>query len=171
MVSSVCCTIGLSYRLTVVIPSFSREAVLVDIVNALQTQMEAAHRQEGDPCELLLIDQTQRHEPATESRLSELRQADRLRWLRLPTPHLIGAMNRGLLEARGELVLYLDDDILSLRRERALALRQLAYDPAELRRLGSAAHARQASQFSWRVCGEALRARIGQSLTAGSLEP
>jgi len=101
-----------SLALSIVIPTYRREQVLVDTVNALLPLMETVHAQETDRCELLLIDQTPRHEPATESWLSELADAGRLRWLWLPTPHLTGAMNRGLLDARGELVLYLDDDII-----------------------------------------------------------
>ncbi len=99
--------------LSIVIPTFNREQVLVDTVNALLPLMEELyHIQGGDRCELLLIDQTPRHEPGTESRLSELADAGRLRWLRLAKPNLTGAMNRGLLEAHGELVLYIDDDII-----------------------------------------------------------
>lgn len=98
--------------LSIVIPTYNREVVLLDTLNALLSLMEAVHGQGSDRCELLLIDQTPKHEPATDARLSELAESGRLRWLRLPTPHLTGAMNCGLLEARGTLVLYLDDDII-----------------------------------------------------------
>jgi hypothetical protein len=37
-----------------------------------------------------------------------------IRWQRLSQPHLVQAMNRGLLAARGELVLFVDDDIVPL---------------------------------------------------------
>jgi len=82
---------------------------------------------------------------------------------------VVGTRVGGLpfLLAEGEAgVVIAPDSPLELER----ALRHLADDPAELRRLGSAAHARQAGHFSWRVCGEALHARIGQSLPAGNPE-
>jgi len=92
-------------RLTVAIPSFGRDAVLVDSLTALLAL-------DPPPWELLLVDQTPRHDPATEAQLSAWQQEGSLRWLRLPQPSITGAMNRALLEARGERVLFLDDDIL-----------------------------------------------------------
>lgn len=91
--------------LTVAIPSYGRDAVLVDSLTALLAL-------DPPPWELLLVDQTPRHDPATEAQLSAWQQEGCLRWLRLPQPSITGAMNRALLEARGERVLFLDDDIL-----------------------------------------------------------
>ncbi len=51
--------------------------------------------------------------------------------------------------------------------ELAQALRHLAEQPAELQRLGTAGHVRQARCFSWNVCGGALHARIDQILSTG----
>jgi len=50
--------------------------------------------------------------------------------------------------------------------ELAQALRHLGEEPAELARLGSVAHARQASRFTWAACGEALHTQIDQLLSA-----
>ena len=50
--------------------------------------------------------------------------------------------------------------------ELAQALRHLAEEPAELARLGSVAHARQASRFTWAACGEALHTQIDQLLSS-----
>lgn len=90
--------------LTVVIPTYRREEVLLDTLAdliALPTP----------PSEILVIDQTEQHVPETEHRLGFLAAGGQIRWLRLPTPSITAAMNRGLLEANGELVLFLDDDI------------------------------------------------------------
>lgn len=89
------------------IPSYGREQVLVDTITALEPQRRAL----GCSSELLVIDQSPSHEPPIERALQLLQQAGRLRWLRLSRPHLTRAMNTGLLLARGELVLFLDDDI------------------------------------------------------------
>ncbi len=91
--------------LTVAIPTYGRDQVLVDSVGALLAL-------ESPPWELLVVDQTPRHDDATEARLAAWQAEGRLRWLRLPKPSITGAMNRALLEARGDRVLFLDDDIL-----------------------------------------------------------
>lgn len=90
--------------ISVVIPTYRRERVLLDTLDYLLALEPAA-------AEIVVLDQTERHEEATEERLRELHEAGRVRWFRLATPSIPQAMNRGLLEAREELVLYLDDDI------------------------------------------------------------
>ena len=90
--------------LSVAIPTYGRDQVLLDSVEALLAL-------DAPPWELLVVDQTPRHDEATESRLAELAAAGRLRWLRLPRPSITAAMNRAFLEARGDRVLFLDDDI------------------------------------------------------------
>lgn len=92
-------------RLTVAIPSYGRDGVLLDSVGALLAL-------DPPPWELLVVDQTPRHDPATEAQLSAWQQQGHLRWVRLPQPSITAAMNRALQEARGERVLFLDDDIL-----------------------------------------------------------
>jgi len=94
--------------LSVVIPTYRREQVLVDTVGHL---LEQAADTPGF-LELVLVDQTERHEPATERRLGDWSAAGRLHWLRRAAPHLTQAMNQGLLAARGALVLFTDDDII-----------------------------------------------------------
>ncbi|MCP5421019.1 MAG: glycosyltransferase family 2 protein [Gammaproteobacteria bacterium] len=93
------------YDVSVVIPTYRRERVLVDTVRALL--------QLSPPVgEILLVDQTERHESATQQVLQTWADAGRIGWLRLATPSIPVAMNRGLLAARGEFVLFLDDDII-----------------------------------------------------------
>ncbi len=93
--------------LSIVIPSYGREQVLLDTIAALEPQRRAL----GSGSELLLVDQTPEHEPAVQRALDAWQQAGRLRWLRLSQPHLTRAMNTGLQRSRGEIVLFLDDDI------------------------------------------------------------
>ncbi|MCT4368472.1 MAG: glycosyltransferase [Synechococcaceae cyanobacterium MAG-AL2] len=98
--------------LSIVIPTYNREQVLMDTVYALLPLIKALPRLGSATAELLLIDQTPHHEQATEMQLSELVANGQLRWLRLPKPHLTSAMNCGLIEGHGEIILYLDDDII-----------------------------------------------------------
>lgn len=90
--------------ISVAIPTYGREQVLIDTLQGLLAL-------DPPPWELLVLDQTPEHEPAVQRQLEELAAAGRLRWLRLPRPSITAAMNQALLEARGERVLFLDDDI------------------------------------------------------------
>lgn len=91
--------------LTVAIPTYRREQVLIDTVRDLLVL-------DPSPGEILVLDQTPRHEEAVERQLNAWNAAGQIRWLRLPEPSITHAMNRGLLEARQEIVLFLDDDIV-----------------------------------------------------------
>lgn len=95
---------------SVVIATYRREQVLIDTIGSL---LPLLAQLEG-PTELLVIDQSERHEPATTWALQQWHDQGLIGWQRLPKPHLVAAMNRGLLAARGELVLFVDDDIVPL---------------------------------------------------------
>jgi glycosyltransferase involved in cell wall biosynthesis len=90
---------------SIVIPTLGREAVLLDTLGHLLALADGA-------AEILVIDQTPEHEPATQAALTEMDRSGRIRWLRQSAPSITAAMNRGLLEARQDIVLYLDDDIV-----------------------------------------------------------
>jgi len=91
--------------LSVVIPTYRREAVLVETVGHLLGLRPAA-------AEILVVDQTVVHEGATQAQLQSWADSGAIRWLRLPTPSITAAMNQGLVHARQPLVLFLDDDIV-----------------------------------------------------------
>ena len=95
---------------SVVIATYRREQVLIDTLRSLLPLLE----QLDGPTELLVIDQTEQHEEATTAALQRWHDRGLIIWQRLSQPHLVKAMNRGLLMARGELVLFLDDDIVPL---------------------------------------------------------
>jgi GT2 family glycosyltransferase len=61
--------------------------------------------------ELLVVDQTAEHAPSIGTELARLHAAGSLRWIRRDEPSIPAAMNAGLLQSRGEAVLFLDDDI------------------------------------------------------------
>jgi glycosyltransferase involved in cell wall biosynthesis len=91
-------------NLSVAIPTYGRDGVLTDSIAALLAL-------DSPPWELLIVDQTPRHDAITEARLEAWRQEGSIRWLRLAQPSITGAMNRALEEAKGERILFLDDDI------------------------------------------------------------
>ena len=92
-------------KITVAIVTYGRDQVLVDSLNALFAL-------DPPPWEVVVVDQTPRHDESTELQLSDWNQTGRLRWFRLSKPAITPAMNRALLEARGERVLFVDDDII-----------------------------------------------------------
>jgi GT2 family glycosyltransferase len=107
--------------LSIIVPTFYREQVLVDTLRMVLEQMKA-----GD--ELLVIDQTPRHEAPTERALVAWTQDGRLRWYRKLRPGHVEAMNVGARLACNKGLVFLDDDVepdanLLLTYRRALAER------------------------------------------------
>lgn len=90
--------------LSAVIATFNRERVLIETIEHLL-------RLALPPDEIVIVDQTTKHAPETEKALCRFREAGQLRYVRLSSPSIPRAMNRGLIVARGEIVLFLDDDI------------------------------------------------------------
>ena len=93
--------------LTLVIPTYRREDVLLDTLDRLLAIEKRAS-------EILVVDQTEDHQHSTEERLGRLAGTGAIRWLRLDKPSIPCAMNTGLEEARQETVLFLDDDVVPL---------------------------------------------------------
>jgi GT2 family glycosyltransferase len=91
--------------ISVAIPTYRREQVLLDTLRLVLPLLRP-----GD--ELLLVDQTPRHEPAVEERLHELAAAGAVRWFRRDKPSVCEAMNAGACLARCEVLLFLDDDVI-----------------------------------------------------------
>lgn len=90
--------------LTVAIPTFGREKVLLETIDFMLALSPA-------PDEVFLIDQTPEHEVATITRLSQLTEQRKIRILQ-QLPSIPKAMNRALRDATGDVVLFVDDDII-----------------------------------------------------------
>ncbi len=89
---------------SVVIPTFGRETVLLATLEQLLALARPADQ-------IVVVDQTHRHEAETARRLAEWSAAGRILWRRRARPSIPGAMNEGLLAATGARVLFLDDDV------------------------------------------------------------
>jgi glycosyltransferase involved in cell wall biosynthesis len=89
---------------TVAIPTLGREEVLIETIREVLSQSRL-------PDEILIVDQTPEHSPATVSFLAAAENAGTLRWLRQSQASLTKARNRALSEASSAVVLFLDDDV------------------------------------------------------------
>ncbi|MCO5044971.1 MAG: glycosyltransferase family 2 protein [Kiritimatiellae bacterium] len=90
--------------LSIAIPTFGREGVLLDTLDQVLAAKPA-------DAEVLVVDQTADHEVATLQRLQTWVDAGDIRWIQQQPPSLTSARNRALREARGGIVLFLDDDV------------------------------------------------------------
>ena len=89
---------------TIVVPTFGRDGVLVGTLERLVRLDPPAE-------EIVVVDQTPAHDEAAEAALARLEAGGAIRRVRLARPSIPGALNRGLLEARGELAVVVDDDV------------------------------------------------------------
>jgi GT2 family glycosyltransferase len=91
--------------ISVVIPTYRRERVLIETLEHLLRQLGPADKP-------LVVDQTEHHDAATGDRLEQLQAERAIRWIEQRPPSITAAMNRGLLEAKCGVVLFVDDDIV-----------------------------------------------------------
>ena len=91
--------------LTIVIPTYGREEVLLDTLKHLFALSPPSP-------EIIVVDQTDNHSSQVSCALEAWQALGWVRWLRLKAASIPGAMNRGLLEASYPYVLFLDDDIV-----------------------------------------------------------
>lgn len=91
--------------ISIIIPTFFREEILLETVGLLLELDSPAD-------EILIVDQTPEHDRETGRQLQQWHDAGVINWIRLEKPSIPHAMNVGLQQAKGEVVLFLDDDII-----------------------------------------------------------
>jgi GT2 family glycosyltransferase len=91
------------HEVTVAIPTFGREEVLIATIEAL------LHAGASD---VAVIDQTPQHERDTQERLEAFAAQRHIRWSRLSRPSIPAAMNHALRHGTRPVVLFVDDDII-----------------------------------------------------------
>ncbi|MGF1497797.1 MAG: hormogonium polysaccharide biosynthesis glycosyltransferase HpsN [Elainellaceae cyanobacterium] len=89
---------------SIIIPTYGREQILCDTLADVLKQTYPAF-------EILVVDQTPSHEPATQAYLDQLVAAQKIQLFRVPWASLPGARNYGVRRARGEVLLFIDDDV------------------------------------------------------------
>ena len=91
-------------RVSIIIPTLGRGEVVLQTIAQLRAQT-------APPAEILIVDQTEDHPEHALQGLDEANRLGHIRWIRMSPPSQPAALNRGVLEARSELLLFLDDDI------------------------------------------------------------
>jgi len=91
--------------LTIAIPTYGREHILVETIDTILKEVSPSN-------EIILIDQTREHTSTVAERLAEWNEKGAIRLLKPLMPNIPAAMNIGLAAARGEIVLFLDDDVV-----------------------------------------------------------
>lgn len=91
-------------RVSIIICTLNREEVLCNTLRRVAVLMR-----NRDDAELIVVDQTRRHQAATEHCLTEL--AGIIQLHRVEFASLTRARNYGMRQAKGEIVLFLDDDV------------------------------------------------------------
>jgi GT2 family glycosyltransferase len=91
--------------ISVIVPTYRREAALRDTLRDL-LQQDYPH------FEVIVVDQTPTHEPQTDAYLKQLADSGKISWLRVKWASLPGARNYGVRRSQGEIVLFIDDDVV-----------------------------------------------------------
>ncbi|MEM1242239.1 MAG: hormogonium polysaccharide biosynthesis glycosyltransferase HpsN [Cyanobacteria bacterium P01_H01_bin.26] len=97
-------TTAVSPLVSVIIPTYGREAVLCSTLKNVLEQTYAAF-------EVIVVDQTQAHEPATIDYLNSLKINPQVTLYTVPWASLPAARNYAVERAHGDIILFLDDDV------------------------------------------------------------
>ena len=87
---------------SVIIATYNRNQVLCET-------LDSVFAQRYEPFEIIVVDQSAQHEPLTQAYL-ETHQS-RFHWIRLEKPGLPNARNVGIREAKGQILIFCDDDV------------------------------------------------------------
>lgn len=90
--------------ISAIVPTYAREEPLRDTLVDLL-------KQDYPNYEILVVDQTQNHQPETQTYLEELAASGKISWFRLDWASLPGARNYAVRRAKGEIILFIDDDV------------------------------------------------------------
>lgn len=98
-----------SPNVTIVIATYRRSEQLIDTIRYVLAD-------EYKVFELIVVDQTDVHPSNVQAELEQFAEsAPNFRYIRLSTPNLPLARNVGLRHARGDIIVYVDDDVIPVK--------------------------------------------------------
>lgn len=90
--------------ISIIVPTYQREDVLCStITDVLQ--------QDYPDFEVLVVDQTRNHQSETLRYLEEVSQSGKIQWFQVDWASLPAARNYGVERSRGDIILFIDDDV------------------------------------------------------------
>lgn len=90
--------------ISVIIPTYNRE-------DALRDSIADVLKQDYPNFEAIVVDQTATHKPEIQQYLAEMSNQGKIRWFRVNWASLPGARNYAVRRAKGEIILFIDDDV------------------------------------------------------------
>ena len=90
--------------ISVIIPTYQREEPLKETI-------EDILKQDYPHFEVIVVDQTQQHQAEVQHYLEEREKKQQINWFRLNWASLPGARNYGTRRCKGEIILFIDDDV------------------------------------------------------------
>lgn len=90
--------------ISAIVPTYGRAEPLRDT-------LEDLIKQDYPDWEIIVVDQTPTHKPEIQAYLEQLANAGKIQWFRVNWASLPGARNYGVRRAKGEIVLFIDDDV------------------------------------------------------------
>lgn len=90
--------------ISVVVPTYGREAVLCDTLNSVLAQTYTAY-------EVIVVDQSEHHEAETQALLEQLVADEKIQLYTVSWASLPAARNYAIERANGSIFLFLDDDV------------------------------------------------------------
>jgi GT2 family glycosyltransferase len=90
--------------ISIIVPTYQREAVLC-------STLADVLKQDYPDYEVIVVDQTQDHQPETQAYLEKLTAAEQIQYYQLSWASLPGARNYGVERSRGDIILFIDDDV------------------------------------------------------------
>lgn len=91
--------------ISAIVVTYNRDEVLQQTLECLLQQQPAAR-------EIIVVDQSRQHTEKVRSFLDELVKNKQIIYIFQPEPHAQKARNRAIAEARGEVLLFVDDDVI-----------------------------------------------------------
>lgn len=89
---------------SVIIATYNREEPLCDTLHSLL-------KQDYPNFEIIVVDQTATHLPTTKQLLEKLQSDGKIKYIFSPTPNTPKARNTGLKTAKGDVIIFVDDDV------------------------------------------------------------
>ncbi|MEM9816924.1 MAG: hormogonium polysaccharide biosynthesis glycosyltransferase HpsN [Cyanobacteria bacterium P01_D01_bin.6] len=90
--------------ISIIVPTYQREAVLC-------STLADVLKQDYPDYEVIVVDQTQDHQPETQAYIEALTASQQIQYHQLAWASLPGARNYGVERSRGDIILFIDDDV------------------------------------------------------------